>query len=173
MNPSAYSIVTDNPMCDPVSAGLAISALTTVVSVQSQAQSAKAQQNAINEGWLRDMEAANVQQQQINASSAERSFERVREARQEMASARVGAAESGIGGLLAGRLEAEPVTYAAQDLSTIETNRRAGIDQSLLDRDARSAKYRSAYAGVEKPNYLGAGLQIAGATATARQKYKG
>lgn len=157
-------------MCEPVTiAGLVLSAVTTAVSMNNQNKAAAQQQRAINEGWLREMEASNVQQQQINSSAAEQQLARVKMARQEIATARVGAGESGIGGLLAARLESEPAITADADIATIEANRQAGKDQNMLERDSRSARAQSERNKVRYGSRLGAGLQIASSAASAYQ----
>lgn len=80
---------------------------------------------------------AAVQQQQINDQAAQKTNERMEEARKLRAQARASAAEAGVAGNSVDALLDDIYGQAGRDVALIETNRKNGIDASAADAAGR------------------------------------
>ena len=114
-------------MCEPTTIALAV---TTVAGLASAAYAANEQKSAIND-------AAEVQQKQVDDQASLQTDERVREAREARARARVSAAEAGVMGNSVDAVMSDIMFQSGRDVSIIEKNRQNGIAASETERRAR------------------------------------
>lgn len=130
-------------MCEPVTiATLAIGAATAVYSHNQQVKAIE--------------QATAAQQEQINAQAAQKTHERMQEARALRASARAAAAEAGVAGNSVDIFLNDIMGQAGQDVSLIETNRRAGVEASAAESRARSRAAQTQMYGQLAQTGLGA-----------------
>jgi len=81
--------------------------------------------------------AARLQQEQVNAQAAERSDERIREARELRASLRASSAESGVAGNSIVLLGDDMMAQGGRDLALIDKNRRTANEAIKAEAKAR------------------------------------
>ncbi|BCS53305.1 hypothetical protein [Geobacter sp. SVR] len=157
-------------MCNPMLAVAAVSVIASATAsaisiVQAQNQ-AEAETKSAESAAASDYQRATLQQEQINASAGLDMTERLRQSLKERAAIRLSAAEAG---LTTGREELAAHQAASKDISIMEANRSAGIEQSQAEKDAifANAQGRIRAAASRVPSPFMAGLQIATSTAAA------
>lgn len=123
-------------MCEPTTVMIGLSAL----SIAMTAYAANEQKKATNA-------AAAVQQQQINDQASAETDNRIREAREARARARVGAAESGVMGGSVDALMSDILFQSGRDVSLIEKNRKNGAMASETERLGRNRVTNAEAAG--------------------------
>jgi hypothetical protein len=136
-------------MCEPttIMAGLAVA--STAMGVLGQ--------NAAADAQLSGLETQRRNQaEELQTQADQNAGERVKQARRERARMRVAAGEAGAGGQSFEASLANSFGQQNHDLAAIAR-------QSHFNDRASQASYASNVAGVNKPNALTAGLQIAGA----------
>jgi len=102
--------------------------------------------------------AAAAQQEQVNAQAAERSDERIREARELRASLRASSAESAVGGQSIVLLGDDMMGQGGRDIALIDKNRRTANEAIKAEAKARIRASRAELLG----GLLGQGGQTAG-----------
>ena len=156
-------------MCDPVTAGIAMSVASAGTQVIGQRQQARAQakvqanaSKAERERYLQEVSSMRVQQGQEQVAAAQRINESAKKAREARATARVSAGEAGVAGL--------SVDALINDLTREEAEYSFATQQQLQMNDVgRSMQLENAGLGftnnmlrinrpIEQPNYLGAAL---------------
>lgn len=145
-------------MCDPVTAAIAVGVTTVVgtgASIAAQAKTAKAQTAAIR------AQQEVVAEENRQAASADL-FDQMRAARREQGRIRAAAGEAGLG-LNSGSVEAMLLDSAMQremqggrTIANMESRHRAN-----------TAEAQSMLSQIQQPTALGAGIQMAGAMASA------
>ena len=139
-------------MCEPTTI---VMATTAVLSAAMAVRGANQQRHAIEA-------QAQVQQQQINEQAAQKTNERMEEARKLRAQARVSAAEAGVAGNSIDVLLDDIYGQAGRDTALIESNRSNGVD--AFNEEAR-ARMRETTAEMVT-GLVGAASQGANAYAT-------
>lgn len=152
-------------MCDPIS-------LTTLaVSAASQAFQLDATRRASNQqaDFIRASSAANdaalqTQQVQINEQSSQQMSERARQSLIERGRMAAISADSGLGGNAYQRLGHDIDTADSFDMATLEQNRQSNVAQAQRNKTSNFREADAQIKALPRPNLIGAGLQIAGAT---------
>jgi len=156
-------------MCEAVTIGLAMGALsagTQAIGQQQQAKTqAKVQQSASaaeRQRYLQEVASMRVQQGQEQVAAAQRIQEATRKARESRSTARVSAGEAGVAGI--------SVDALVNDLTREEAQHNFATQQQLDMNDVnRNMQLKDAGLGftnnmlrinkpIEQPNYLGAAL---------------
>lgn len=180
-------------MCEPttlVAASLALTAASTAATVYSQQQAADAQAATNQRQYENQMAAYNANVAQSNMDLANLNRLKTQEAedasakkisanadaRRDMAKATVAAGESGISGLSVDALLAELGGKAGNANTNIETNYlrrdnalemdRSNIYTTKTNNWAQTASAINSLKTPTQPDYIGAGLRIAGAGVT-------
>lgn len=162
-------------MCPPavlMVASLAISAATTMMSVEEGNKAAQRQQDAIDDAAAKERAATARQYQQIQESAMDSQAQRHTEYLIDSARLRAIGAESGLMGGTQERLEHEVENNAAADMATLENNRKNASENAASQGLAKTTQANIQSAGIRRPSSLGAGLQIAGAGVKVYGKYK-
>lgn len=163
-------------MCDPVTlatATLAISAASTAATVYSQQQAADAQSAANQRNYDAQMVAynanianANRTKTDLAASTSQKMIENNAQARRDMSKATVSAGESGVSGLSVDALLAELGGRAGTANSNAQVNYMSqdrAIEADKMNAWAGTASAINSLKTPTQPDYIGAGLRIAGA----------
>lgn len=177
-------------MCEPttlVAASLALTAASTAATIYSQQQAMDAQAATNQRQYENQMAAykANVAQSNMDLVNLDRLKRQEAEdasakmitansdARRDMSKATVAAGEAGVSGLSVDALLAELGGKAGRTNSTIETNYLRRNDALEMDRSniyttktnnwAQTASAINSLKTPTQPDYIGAGLRIAGA----------
>lgn len=128
-------------MCEPTTIMLAVSAVTTGVSMYAQRQSAEAQQKALDK-------QNQVQADEISRQHGQQMTERAREARREVATARVLAGESGVN-LGSGSFMAQ----LQQSAMNQYTDMGLVLQNEKSKQAARGAQMDSLFSQIVKPSW--------------------
>lgn len=107
-------------------------------------------------------EALGEQSAQVDKRAKDEVSERARQAMIERGRLAAINAESGLTGNSAYRIMAESHFNEGQDITAIEQNRVAQRDQVARNKQAARIDAARQKAGIDRPSWLGAGLQIAG-----------
>lgn len=163
-------------MCEPTTiaaATLALSAASTAATVYSQGQAANAQAAANQRNYDAQMVAynanianANLTKQQLAASTSQKMIENNAQARRDMAKATVSAGEAGVSGLSVDSLLAELGGRAGTANSNAEVNylnQDRAIEMDKMNAWAGTSSAINSLKTPTQPDYIGAGLRIAGA----------
>lgn len=150
-------------MCIPAAAAfLAFTAANTIAGTMAGRQRAKVMDSMIDANLAHDEEAYAAQSDQVDRRAVDEMSERARDAMRERGRFAAINAESGLSGNSAYRIMAESHFNEGETLAAIDSNRREA--QQQIERERRGARIGAARekAGIERPSWLGAGLQIAG-----------
>jgi hypothetical protein len=145
----------------------AATAAKTVVDTkmaQDQADAAEKSQLASYNSQMNQMQ---LQMQQQAEQTVDQMSERAMQAREQMARIRVAAVESGVGGASASRIEQAASIAESQDMATLGANRTSRTVQAQAEKDGIRAHTEGSLNQINRPSWIGAGLQIAGAGAQA------
>ena len=151
-------------MCEPATI-LAVSTLTSVASTAASAvggyRTAREQErNALSA--QQDANAGLVEQMhQTNQQATDQMVERSRAAMRDLGTINAVFADSGLSGNSQDRIATVTAGQAERDLTSIEANREARINQQSAEGAAIRARTQSAINSSPRPSILGAGLQIA------------
>jgi hypothetical protein len=140
-------------MCEPTTLMLAASAIASVVGT---AQAATAQQSALTA-------STNQQYKQINDQAAQEQSQHAIQTNAEQAKIRVAAGESGVGGASVAAQMMDVLFQQSYDTGLINKNRSNALEAAQTGSQAKMAE-------IKQPDYLGAGLQIAGAYSDMQTK---
>lgn len=157
-------------MCDPSSALMALSIVSTVAGYVDTAQQASAAQDAINADAHNQAKAIEEQQAQISKNATDQMQERSQQAAIERGRLRAIQAESGLIGNTQDRIIGESYFNEATDIASIEANRKNSIEQSNRQLQGVTTSAQSKLNSIKQPSLLGAGLQIGTAYATYKQR---
>jgi len=146
---------------------LAISAATAAVSYSEGEKQAQRQEQAIQDGLAKDRAATARQYQQIQESAMDEQAQLQTNYLIDSARLNAIAGESGLGGLSQERIQQEAANNSASDMATLEQNRVRQGEAASSQGLARATQAGVQLAGIKHPSALGAGLQIAGAAASA------
>lgn len=160
-------------MCEPATiAMIAITAASTAVTYSQQQNSAKAQVQAIQNDYANQQVQLQEQQFQTNAQSQQAMSERARQAQAERSRLRVAAGEAGLAGGVYDSLLRDSYVQEGSDLSILESNRSARMQQSKVDGQSLQSHAKSNLNQVKRPSAVAAGLQIAGSAASSYAGYQ-
>jgi len=146
---------------------LAAQAASSVVGYFQASSQAKSQEAAIQANYAQQMEAAQEQQRQNNASAAQTMSERARESMIERGRLRAISGESGLAGVSTDRLFDQTRFNEGYDMATIEANRSNTSAQLYQEAKGLRAQSQSKMNAINRPSLIGTGLQIVGAVAGA------
>jgi putative ribosome biogenesis GTPase RsgA len=152
-------------MCHPAIVPLmtlAITAASTTMSVISQKQQANATEDAMKADYDNKLQAYQEQQKQITAQESNSMVDIQREAMRQQASLRVAAGESGVGGFSMLNILDDVYTQAGFESAKLQQNTDNAREQSARELQGIRANTQSGLNRIERPDYMGAGLQIAG-----------
>lgn len=152
-------------MCGPVAIMVALTAASTAMNVYGQNQTAEAQADSIEDQARLQNEALEKQYEQMRQQGTDKVSEVAKQAMIEQARMRVSAGESGIAGSSVDSIMGESMFNAAEAVSGIQKNVRNGKDQSELEGRGMYAANKSKANSIKQPDWIGAGLQIAGSVA--------
>ena len=112
------------------------------------------------------------QQTQTNNQATDKANARTQQAMREVAAIQAATGETGVAGASADKVAGEASFNAAQDISTIESNRLAGQKQLANEGTSYTSQNQSRVNSARAPSLIGVGLQIAsaGVTAAARNE---
>jgi hypothetical protein len=139
-------------MCEPATLAaitLGVSAASTVYSVDQTKKNARRQERA-------SRDAQKIEEEQLLAQKSVEANERARRGREESARARAASAASGVSGLTLDDLLMDIDFQTGVDMSNINTNTFNSVRASR-------AGLQSRLNSIQQPDYVAAGLQIAGA----------
>lgn len=155
-------------MCEPATWIAAISAVVSIATgvtsyVQQKNNAEDLQENetkAANAAAASDYQQQVLQQDQINASSAQDMTERLKQSLKERAAIRTSSGEAGLNA--SGREELVSYQSASRDVAVMEANRKAGVAQTEIEKQATfsNAQSRINSAKARTPSAWMAGLQI-------------
>lgn len=150
-------------MCIPAAAAFfAFTAANTILGTQAGRQRAKLMDRMIDANLAETDSALDAQSDQVDRRAVDEMSERARDAMRERGRLAAINAESGLAGNSAHRIMAESHFNEGRDIAAIDSNREDS--QAQIKREKRSARVGAARdkAGIERPSWLGAGLQIGG-----------
>ena len=150
--------------------GAAASATGSVVQANAQKSSAKAQEEAIQDGLAKDRAATARQYQQIQETSQNEQAQRHTEYLIDQARIMSIAGESGLQGATTDRIAQENANNAEADMATLESNRQRQMEMAHTQGLSSSTKGNVQLMGIRRPSDLATGLQIAGSAADAYGK---
>jgi hypothetical protein len=167
-------------MCDPVTAGLALSVVTAGAGYVSSNQQANAQQSAANRNAQMAYEQQAVQQHQVNERAALDQSERIKQGLLERAQIATISGESGALGLSSDRLINDSFMQEGTDISSLEKNRLNSETQSKYAGKQTQVNTQNSInnADASRQSLLQTGLQIGAdgynihSTSTKRAKAK-
>ena len=172
-------------MCEPATIGLALSAVSTGAGLFSQYQQGKSQESANQQQYENSMTAMRTNQATLEAQRSEASRDTSEQlllnnkaGRAATATAGASAGEAGITGNSVAALLRDLSGRAALDnADAIETNLRQdqGINRARENSYNNTASQINTLVRPKAPDYIGAGLRIAGAAMdykTAKAKSK-
>lgn len=149
-------------MCDPVTAMVALTAVSTGLGVYGQQQMAKQQMESLEDSARLQNETIREQYRQIEQKGTEDVSQVTRTAMIEQARMRVAAGESGIAGNTVDAVMGGAQFNAAEAVAGIGKNTRNTLNQAGLEAKANYARLQSQANSIKQPDWIGAGLQIAG-----------
>lgn len=152
-------------MCEPTSIMVGLTALSTVLAVKGQQEMAKQQEDSIEESARLSNETTQKQYNQIQEQNTDEVSQVARAAMVEQARMRVAAGEAGIAGNTVDAAMGNSEFNAAEAIAGIGKNTRNNLSQSYLNARAGDAQYKSQMNSIKQPDWVGAGLQIAGSVA--------
>ena len=162
-------------MCAPplimMGVSLAISAASTGIQMAAQKDTARKQRAAMEADYANKQEAAKAQADQTYAANSEQASERTRQARREESAARVAAGESGLAGNSVMSLLDSTQFNAGYDIARIDKNNANALDQQTRELKGIKANTASNINNIRQPDYIGAGLKIAGDAMTSYSQY--
>ncbi len=154
-------------------AGLGIRSLQTIFQTLDERAVAETARTNIETDRLLQQAQLSTRAGQEADQTTQAKIVRQRQAIKEIASIRVNASASGVGGLISDRLAGDASFRAGEDLRSIDTNFSNLTQQRNLDRRAINAQAKSRRNQATKPNFLDAGLTILGdAVGTAAENPK-
>lgn len=143
------------------SAGLSIA--STVFGAIQQNKQTQATWDAAAQDSTNKNAALREQQVQTNNQATDQMNDRTRRAMQEAASIQVAFGEAGVAGSSAEKVAGEADFNAAQDIATIESNRKGSQQQLAREGQAYTSQAQSRVNAARAPSLIGTGLQIASA----------
>lgn len=152
-------------MCDPVTASLVIAGVSAALTVNGQMQAAEQQKDAIENSARLQNETLAKQYEQMQKQGTDEVSQAARAAMIEQARMRVSAGESGVAGLTVDSIFGSSEFNAAEAIAGIQRNTYNAKDQSALEGRGMYSKNKSMANSIKQPDWLGAGLQVAGAGA--------
>jgi hypothetical protein len=156
-------------MCEPTTIMLAVSAVTSAVGAVAEYQqtksSAAAQETNLQNSMAEQQSALNVQQVQVNEQTAQQVSERAKQALIERGHMIAAGADSGVEGSNQARLINGSQMAEAQDMATLDANRRAAEGQNQLQKRGIVTQTQGALNQIKQPSLVGTGLKIIGAGA--------
>lgn len=158
-------------MCDPASGMLALSAGSALSGYIGGQNQVEATASAASANLQQQLDSNFKRQEQINAQATDKQFNT--QLQNEAAKGKLGSVSGESGVQLNGDRMAQSQEMAySMDAATIEANRKAGIEQSVLEDKGYIANAQSTInqASSKAPTLFGTGLQIAGAGLTYADK---
>ena len=170
-------------MCEPttlIAISTALSVAGTAASAISQGQAADAQEaaNARQADMIRQSSIANTDQSalqldQEKEGAAQKIAQNNEAAAQAIGTARVSAGESGVSGLSVNALLQDFAGQSAEYNQNVGKNFKNFSQQNSIDRKNIDARSKGNQLGTPNaPDYLGAGLKIAGAGVSGYRQHK-
>lgn len=158
-------------MCDPASAMLALSVASAGASYIGGQNQLEATQSAASSNLQQQLDANYKRQEQINAQSSDKQMNTKMQNEAALGKLHATSGESGVQ-LNGDRMAQSQEMAYSMDMATIEANRKAGIEQSVLEDKGYVANAQSTInqASSKAPSLLGTGLQIAGSGVTYADK---
>lgn len=157
-------------MCTVAAIPAAIAIGSSILSYTQQSKAADKAEHATEEQKAANLLALDEQAHQVDAQASDSMGIRAREASIERGRLAAVAADSGLGGQGATRLENASRFSEGFDITALEQNRKASQRQINRQRDAVRAGADARLASLPQPSLLGTGLQIAGAVANYEAK---
>jgi hypothetical protein len=139
-----------------------ISMASTVAQTAGQAQTYRANVNAANTAYVDQVTGIGERQHQMDQAAVDQMTQRSRQGMEEVAAVQAIFADSGMSGNSQDRVVADAQRASSRDLTTMERNRDLVRQQSSSEVAAAGATRTSRINSVAHPNFIGAGLQIAG-----------
>lgn len=161
-------------MCEPTTlmvASLALSAATAGISYDNSRKTAKDQADAIKRGDELNMMDTARQQSQQAAQGAEAMSQAARRAQAEMASLDTIAGEYG-GGVSADRSRSTLGVQQGEELATISSNARSGLNESSAGAYASRSRANSQLRSIQGPSLAMTALQIGQAGLSTWDRYE-
>lgn len=154
-------------MCDPVTAMMAFSAISSVSGFIGAKQDAENQQAAIEANYQAQMADLAARQKEIDGTALEEKSDVAKEALMRKGQLRVATGEAGVSGLVVDSLLNDVQTQAGTATSRIETNRTRASSQNNRTKQSAYASSQSKMNAAKGPSVLGlvgelgmSGLQI-------------
>lgn len=153
-------------------AALVIAVAGSTAAYVSAEQTAEANKEAAEAAHEANMQALQLQREQINKNSSEEMSEVAKIEQAKMAQLRVAAGESGVSGISVDRAEREIQESAVEDIVTIMQNRQYAMKQNSAQGAASAAQTMGRVNSVRGGNWGTTALQIAGAAVSTYDKSK-
>lgn len=154
-------------MCDPMTAMLAFTAVSTVSGFVGAQQDAEAQRDSAEANYQAQMADLAARQAEIDGTALEEKSDVAKEALLRKGQLRVATGEAGVSGLVVDSLLNDVQTQAGAANSRIETNRTRATSQNNRAKESAYASAKSTINSARDPSVLGlvsdlgmSGLQI-------------
>jgi hypothetical protein len=151
---------------------LAVSAASATLSAKAQADTSRKQKQAVRNNYEQQAATVAVQNKQTQAATTENVSERSRQALRDSAAVRVSSGEAGVGGLSVLSLLDNAQFNAGYDATRMDRNGANRIEQNQRQLEGIRSGAKSSLNNITPPDYIGAGLQIAGSAVDAYGQYK-
>jgi alpha-glucosidase (family GH31 glycosyl hydrolase) len=152
-------------MCDGgvFSVPIALAIASAAASTMQTMSTAKKAQKSEDQNFINASKTANLANEETDRKAIEEKSARTKEGMLERSRLAVLQGESGLTGNSFDRTETESMFNLGTDIASIESNRDSKAKQQHLQSKGLLAKSKSRRNAITKPDFIGAGLSIAGA----------